>query len=71
MQSFHLDLRKGTPATVADLGARVEKTLAIRVHSCSCSCGLVIDRDWNSALNLLKRGSVGLPILVCGGLDIS
>ncbi|MFN6455025.1 MAG: zinc ribbon domain-containing protein [Nostoc sp. EfeVER01] len=49
-------------------GQRVEKTLFIRVHS--CSCGLVIDRDWN-ALNLLKRGSVGLPIPVCGGLDSS
>lgn len=29
---------------------------------------MVIDRDWNSALNLLKRGSVGLPIPGCGGL---
>ncbi|WP_244142085.1 transposase [aff. Roholtiella sp. LEGE 12411] len=48
-------------------GARVEKTLAIGVHS--CSCGLIIDRDWNSALNLLKRGLVGLPIPGCGGLE--
>ncbi|WP_292792752.1 hypothetical protein [Nostoc sp. NMS7] len=30
---------------------------------------MVIDRDWNSALNLLKRGSaVGLPIPGYGGL---
>lgn len=45
---------------------RVEKDLSVRVHN--CSCGFVIDRDWNSALNLLKRGSVGLPIPGCGGL---
>jgi putative transposase len=49
-------------------GARVEKTLDIRVHS--CSCGLVIDRDWNSGLVLLSRGlqAVGLPLAGCGGL---
>lgn len=60
---------RGTSINCFGCGARVEKTLAIRVHS--CSCGLVIDRDWNSALNLLKLGSVGLPIPGCGGLDIS
>ncbi|MEH1810801.1 MAG: hypothetical protein V7L28_36750 [Nostoc sp.] len=27
---------------------------------------MVIDRDWNSALNLLRRESVGLPISGCG-----
>lgn len=68
---------RGTSINCSSCGERIEKTLAIRVHS--CSCGLVIDRDWNSALNLLKRGfslsevegSVGLPIPGCGGLDIS
>ncbi|MBD2527649.1 RNA-guided endonuclease TnpB family protein [Nostoc sp. FACHB-133] len=60
---------KGTSINCSGCGERVEKTLADRVHI--CSCGLVIDRDWNSALNLLKRGSVGLPIPVCGGLDSS
>ncbi|WP_445634555.1 Transposase [Nostoc sp. DSM 114161] len=60
---------RGTSINCSGCGARVEKTLAIRVHS--CSCGLAIDRDWNSALNLLKLGSVGLPIPGCGGLDIS
>jgi putative transposase len=57
---------RGTSINCSSCGERVEKTLAEREHS--CSCGLVIDRDWNSALNLLKRGSVGLPIPVCGGL---
>ncbi|WP_096608025.1 RNA-guided endonuclease TnpB family protein [Calothrix sp. NIES-2100] len=60
---------RGTSINCSSCGERVEKTLFIRVHS--CSCGLVIDRDWNSALNLLKRGSVGLPISGCGGLDNS
>ncbi|MEA5507649.1 transposase [Halotia wernerae UHCC 0503] len=60
---------RGTSINCSSCGNRVEKTLAVRVHS--CSCGLVIDRDWNSALNLLKRGSVGLPIPGCGGLDVS
>jgi putative transposase len=60
---------RGTSINCSSCGERVEKTLAIRVHS--CSCGLVIDRDWNSALNLLKRGSVGLPIPGCRGLDSS
>jgi transposase len=57
---------RGTSINCSSCGERVEKTLAERKHS--CSCGLVIDRDWNSALNLLKRGSAGLPIPVCGGL---
>jgi putative transposase len=60
---------RGTSINCSSCGERVEKTLAVRVHI--CSCGLVIDRDWNSALNLLKLGSVGLPIPGCGGLDIS
>jgi putative transposase len=74
---------RGTSINCSGCGQRVEKTLAVRVHS--CSCGLVIDRDWNSALNLLNLGrqsvggvsplegtavavSVGLPIPGCGGL---
>ncbi|MHC0067357.1 RNA-guided endonuclease InsQ/TnpB family protein [Nostoc sp. UIC 10890] len=72
---------RGTSINCSNCGERVEKTLSVRVHS--CSCGLVIDRDWNSAMNLrqrglgvspsgatavLKRGSVGLPIPGCGGL---
>lgn len=59
----------GTSINCSSCGERVEKALAVRVHS--CSCGLVIDRDWNSALNILKLGSVGLPTPGCGGLDSS
>lgn len=60
---------RGTSINCSGCGARVEKTLAVRVHN--CSCGLVIDRDWNSALNILKCGSVGLPIPGCGGLEVT
>jgi putative transposase len=35
-------------------GQLVEKTLADRVHS--CSCGLVLDRDENAAINILSAG---------------
>lgn len=34
---------------------KVEKTLSVRVHNCP-HCGLVIDRDWNAALNILGLG---------------
>ncbi|WP_375339251.1 RNA-guided endonuclease InsQ/TnpB family protein [Lyngbya aestuarii] len=48
-------------------GVRVEKNLADRVHNCS-SCGVSIDRDWNSGLNILNRAlmAVGLPLNGCG-----
>ncbi len=36
-------------------GYRVRKKLSERVHSCP-ACGLVIDRDYNAALNIIARG---------------
>lgn len=59
---------RGSSIECSGCGARVEKTLDTRVHS--CSCGLVIERDWNSGLVLLSRGlrAVGLPLAGCGGL---
>jgi putative transposase len=36
-------------------GSLVPKTLAERVHRCSC-CGLVLDRDVNAARNILRKG---------------
>jgi len=39
-------------------GRIVEKTLADRVHR--CSCGLVLDRDENAAINILSLGLQGL-----------
>ena len=36
-------------------GRKVPKTLAMRIHKCD-QCGIVIDRDHNASLNILKRG---------------
>ena len=38
-------------------GFRVKKTLSMRTHICP-SCGLVLDRDWNAALNILAAALV-------------
>ncbi len=45
---------KGTSIECSGCGGRVEKTLKDRVHDCP-HCGLVIDRDWNSGINILNR----------------
>ena len=33
----------------------VEKSLSVRVHACPV-CGLVMDRDQNDAINILRLG---------------
>ncbi len=58
---------------------KVEKSLAMRIHSCP-NCGLVIDRDENSAKIILKRGlkkfqssidnTAGLAGSACGETSI-
>ena len=40
---------------------KVPKTLAVRTHCCN-KCGLVIDRDYNAALNIKQRGLLMLPV---------
>jgi putative transposase len=40
-------------------GYRVQKSLSQRTHICP-SCGLILDRDWNAALNILMAGLVWL-----------
>lgn len=44
-------------------GNLVPKSLAIRVHECD-RCGTVLDRDYNSAINIEQRGMrlLGLPV---------
>jgi len=61
---------RGTSIECSGCGERVEKPLSERVHDCP-HCGLVIDRDWNSGINILKRAyrTVGLPFSGCGGLS--
>jgi len=41
-------------------GAYVNKTLEVRTHICP-ECGLNMDRDLNSAINILRRGLTGNP----------
>jgi putative transposase len=45
---------RNTSKACSRCGQLVEKTLADRVHS--CSCGLVLDRDINAAKNILSLG---------------
>ena len=45
---------EGTTQECSGCGRIVKKTLAVRKHSCP-DCGLSIDRDHNSAINILKR----------------
>ena len=41
-------------------GAYVMKELGVRTHICP-ECGLKMDRDLNSAMNILRRGLTGNP----------
>ncbi len=50
----------GTSQECSGCGATVEKGLSERVHECPC-CRLVLDRDVNAALNILKRVGWGAP----------
>jgi len=45
----------GTSQECSSCGQTVKKSLAARVHVCP-HCGLILDRDHNAALNILKRG---------------
>ncbi|MBU2559232.1 MAG: transposase [Bacteroidetes bacterium] len=45
---------KMTSQICSSCGNNVPKDLSVRVHN--CSCGLSIDRDFNSALNILRAG---------------
>jgi len=46
-------------------GFRVRKKLSERVHSCP-SCGLVLDRDHNAALNILQNAQTALGLQSVG-----
>jgi len=45
---------KGTSQECSSCGATVQKNLSVRTHK--CSCGTVMDRDLNAAINILHRG---------------
>jgi len=63
---------RGTSIECSGCGERVEKTLKDRVHNCP-DCGLVIDRDWNSGINILNRvkRTLGLAFAGCGGYSVT
>lgn len=44
---------KNTTQICSNCGNKIKKSLAVRIHK--CSCGLNIDRDYNSAINILKK----------------
>ncbi|HTK81270.1 MAG TPA: RNA-guided endonuclease TnpB family protein [Bacteroidota bacterium] len=44
----------GTSQLCSACGEKVPKSLADRVHACSCGC--ILDRDYNAALNVLRVG---------------
>lgn len=46
---------RNTSKKCSDCGELVPKSIAVRSHSCP-HCGLVIDRDWNAAKNILRAG---------------
>ena len=55
-----------TSQKCSSCGAIVQKSLSIRTHICP-ECSLVIDRDTNASLNILRAGialggEMGLPI---------
>jgi putative transposase len=45
---------KYTSQDCSKCGTRVKKSLSVRTHICP-SCGLLLDRDQNAALNILKK----------------
>jgi hypothetical protein len=46
---------------IAQSGQQSAKELVVRIHRCD-RCGLVLDRDYNAALNILQRG---IEVLFC------
>ena len=46
---------RNTSKMCSGCGKLVEKTLAVRIHTCP-NCGLILDRDVNAAINILHRG---------------
>lgn len=44
-----------TSQDCSNCGTRVKKDLSVRVHHCT-KCGLVLDRDHNAAINILRLG---------------
>lgn len=46
---------RNTSINCSRCGNRVLKSLTVRTHRCDV-CGLILDRDYNASINILKRG---------------
>ncbi|MBI5377530.1 MAG: transposase, partial [Thaumarchaeota archaeon] len=46
---------KNTSVDCSRCGKSVPKNIAVRIHQCDF-CGLVLDRDYNASINILKKG---------------
>jgi putative transposase len=57
---------RNTSQKCSGCGELVPKSLAVRTHACA-SCGLVIDRDYNASLNILRAGIGARALNVIGG----
>jgi putative transposase len=53
---------RGTTKECAECGVETRKPLWVREHSCP-SCGFELNRDWNAALNVQKRGFERLGVV--------
>ena len=53
---------RGTTKECAECSVETAKPLWVREHSCP-SCGFVLDRDWNAALNIKSRGLKALGVV--------
>ena len=60
---------RSTSQNCSNCGAKVPKTLSIRLHECH-KCGITLDRDENAARNILDRAlsEVGLILPARGDL---
>ncbi|MFQ6135734.1 MAG: RNA-guided endonuclease InsQ/TnpB family protein [Candidatus Hydrothermarchaeales archaeon] len=61
----------GTSQECSNCGEKVGKNLSVRMHECPY-CGLVLDRDVNAAINILKRavGEGLADLMPVGGLPL-
>ena len=48
---------RNTTIDCSRCGNKVPKSLAIRIHRCA-KCNLVLDRDYNASINILKKGLI-------------
>lgn len=58
---------RNTSQICSGCGQSVKKSLSVRVHKCPY-CGLILDRDINAAINILRRGTRPGGVTAVAGL---